>query len=107
MKNINNNSKEGFVIENNNQDENNEDFYEQSRSSGKIGIHNDEVDKNIKLNFYYGGDLSILNTEEMNQHIKYKKFYHILNDTKILLLSNKREDIYIYNPNKKQTLNHF
>ena len=49
MNNINNCSKEGFVVESNNQDENNEEFYEQSRSSGKIGMYNNEIDKNINL----------------------------------------------------------
>ena len=73
INNINNSSKEGFIIENNNRDENNEEIYEQRRSSGNIAKYNNEIDKNIKLNFNYGGDISILNTEEINQHIKCTK----------------------------------
>lgn len=49
INNINNCIKEGFVIENNNQDENNEENYEQSRSSWNIGKYNNEIDKNINL----------------------------------------------------------
>ena len=111
INNINNCSNEGFVIESNIQDENNEEFYEQSRSSGGVGKYNNEIDKNIKLNFNYGGDLSILNTEEMNQHIKscqntddddmilQESHHNNLKNKKVLLPSNTSEGNYINNHN--------
>ena len=47
--------KDGEIVR-----ENNEEFFEQSRSSSKIGTSNNEVNNNIKLNFNYGGDLPLL-----------------------------------------------
>lgn len=68
-------SAECFNIENNYQKENNEQFYEQSRSSIRIGIYNIKVNRNNKRNFNYWENLGILNTEEINQHIESYQYW--------------------------------
>lgn len=106
-------NEEGFVIENNNKDENNEELFEQSRSSSKIGTSNNEVNNNIKLNFNYGGDVNALNIEEMNQHIKSsqntdddmipQESHHNLTNKKVLLLCDTNKDHYcVHNHDKEQ-----